>query len=221
MLSGNRVELLTEPYAILFALAQDIREASASCYLEFYIWQAGGWADQVAEFLDCGEESPENLLRHLGAMRGGDGRPGPFLRCLTELDAMPPDLAGAFRHLDLGPVEMEAASIRRTLDVLYRRRPQPSGFRRAEKGCRQPPVGHGARKWLELNAQLVKEQVRGRFLANVRLASEAAAQLTRERAEFKERYNGGGGTWNTSSGRPCASGPSATWFPATRAWCVR
>ena len=31
MLSGNRVELLTEPYAILFALAQDIREASASC----------------------------------------------------------------------------------------------------------------------------------------------------------------------------------------------
>ena len=51
MLSGNRVELLTDPYAILFALAQDIREASASCYLEFYIWQAGGWADQVAEAL--------------------------------------------------------------------------------------------------------------------------------------------------------------------------
>jgi cardiolipin synthase len=51
MLSGNRVELLTEPYAILFALAQDIREATASCYLEFYIWQTGGWADQVAEAL--------------------------------------------------------------------------------------------------------------------------------------------------------------------------
>lgn len=51
MLSGNQVELLTEPYAILFALAKDIREASASCYLEFYIWHAGGWADQVAEAL--------------------------------------------------------------------------------------------------------------------------------------------------------------------------
>jgi cardiolipin synthase A/B len=51
MLSGNRVELLTEPHAILFALAQDIREASDSCYLEFYIWQPGGWVDQVAEAL--------------------------------------------------------------------------------------------------------------------------------------------------------------------------
>ncbi len=51
MLGGNQVALLTEPNAILFALAQDIREASVSCYLEFYIWQAGGWADQVAEAL--------------------------------------------------------------------------------------------------------------------------------------------------------------------------
>ena len=49
MLGGNQVALLTEPNAILFALAQDIREASASCYLEFYIWQAGGWADRWAE----------------------------------------------------------------------------------------------------------------------------------------------------------------------------
>ncbi len=51
MLGGNQVELLTEPNAILFALAQDIREASVSCYLEFYIWQAGGWADEVSEAL--------------------------------------------------------------------------------------------------------------------------------------------------------------------------
>ena len=51
MLGGNSVTLLDEPNAILFAIAEDIRSASVSCYLEFYIWQAGGWADQVAEAL--------------------------------------------------------------------------------------------------------------------------------------------------------------------------
>lgn len=53
MLSGNRMQLLTEPNAILFAIAEDIRSAEVSCYLEFYIWQSGGWADQVAEALEA------------------------------------------------------------------------------------------------------------------------------------------------------------------------
>ncbi len=51
MLGGNAYELLDEPHAILFAIAQDIRAAKVSCYLEFYIWQQGGWADEVATAL--------------------------------------------------------------------------------------------------------------------------------------------------------------------------
>lgn len=51
MLGGNQMRLLTEPNAILFSIADDINQAHVSCYLEFYIWQAGGWADEVAEAL--------------------------------------------------------------------------------------------------------------------------------------------------------------------------
>ena len=51
MLGGNGCQLLTAPQEILDAIAQDIRQASVSCYLEFYIWQSGGWADEVAEAL--------------------------------------------------------------------------------------------------------------------------------------------------------------------------
>ena len=51
MLGGNSVTLLDEPNAILFAIAEDIRSASVSCYLEIYIWEAGGRGGQVAEAL--------------------------------------------------------------------------------------------------------------------------------------------------------------------------
>ena len=51
LLAGNHLELLTRPDEILTAIARDIRQATTSCYLEFYIWKAGGWADEVAEAL--------------------------------------------------------------------------------------------------------------------------------------------------------------------------
>lgn len=152
----------------------------------------GRLADILAGVLqDHGEESPESLLRQFGAMRGAMGELGGFLRCLSDLEAMPPDLAGAFRHLALEPAEMEAASVRRTLDSIYRNDHKLRTFdaHRRHTISRRLVTAH--RKWLELNAQLVKEQVRGRFLANVRLASEAAAHLTCEQAEFKKRYNKG------------------------------
>lgn len=48
MLSGNAMHLLEEPGRILGALQDDIRNARSSCYLEFYIWHAGGRADDIA-----------------------------------------------------------------------------------------------------------------------------------------------------------------------------
>ncbi|GAA4497750.1 cardiolipin synthase [Pseudaeromonas paramecii] len=51
LLKGNRLALLTEPNEILFALARDIQASRVSCFLEFYIWQPGGWVDEVAEAL--------------------------------------------------------------------------------------------------------------------------------------------------------------------------
>ncbi|WP_319782152.1 cardiolipin synthase [Oceanisphaera sp. IT1-181] len=54
MLSGNAMHLLEEPGRILGALQDDIRNARSSCYLEFYIWHAGGRADDIAtELMDA------------------------------------------------------------------------------------------------------------------------------------------------------------------------
>jgi cardiolipin synthase len=52
-LGGARLTLLEDAPAILEALARDIAGARASCHLEFYIWNAGGLADRVAEGLEA------------------------------------------------------------------------------------------------------------------------------------------------------------------------
>lgn len=51
LLGGNRMALLSEPEEILQHLVTDIQQAKTYCYLEFYIWQAGGQVDAVAEAL--------------------------------------------------------------------------------------------------------------------------------------------------------------------------
>lgn len=48
MLSGNGFTLLQDTDGILSAMQEDIRNARSSCYLEFYIWHAGGRADDIA-----------------------------------------------------------------------------------------------------------------------------------------------------------------------------
>ncbi|AEY01086.1 cardiolipin synthetase [Oceanimonas sp. GK1] len=48
MLSGNGMTLLQQPVNILSAIRMDIERARSSCFLEFYIWHAGGMADEVA-----------------------------------------------------------------------------------------------------------------------------------------------------------------------------
>lgn len=46
--TGNRLTLLTSPNAILEQIIADINVAENKLYFEFYIWEAGGKADQVA-----------------------------------------------------------------------------------------------------------------------------------------------------------------------------
>lgn len=52
-LGGARLTLLDGAPAILEAIARDIGAARASCHLEFYIWNAGGLADRVAQALEA------------------------------------------------------------------------------------------------------------------------------------------------------------------------
>ncbi len=48
---GNRLELIARPADFFRSLIADIDSAQSSCFLEFYIWNEGGMADQVAEAL--------------------------------------------------------------------------------------------------------------------------------------------------------------------------
>ncbi len=50
-MSGNRLRLFESAAGIFNAMITDIREAKDSCNLEYYIWEAGGLADDLAEAL--------------------------------------------------------------------------------------------------------------------------------------------------------------------------
>ena len=133
----------------------------------------------------------EELLNNLMAIRESLDDLPDFLACLTDLAVMPADLAGALRHLLLNPQEIEAAAVRRTLNAAYRTNPQLRIFNEDQRriSCRRLWTAH--KKWLELNAQVVREKVRGRFLEHLKLISEPAARLTREQTGFKKRFNRG------------------------------
>jgi cardiolipin synthase len=51
VMSGNRLDLLTNFESAFRSLVRDIRQCRSSCHLEFYIWHAGGLVDEVYEAL--------------------------------------------------------------------------------------------------------------------------------------------------------------------------
>jgi cardiolipin synthase A/B len=50
-LPGNRLELISEQDAFFSRLIEDIAACHTTCHLEFYIWEIGGRADDVAQAL--------------------------------------------------------------------------------------------------------------------------------------------------------------------------
>jgi cardiolipin synthase len=73
--AGNRLQLIEGANATLQMIIDDIERAHSTCDLEFYIWNRGGMADQVAEALIRAEARGVRcrvLLDSVGS--------GPFLR---------------------------------------------------------------------------------------------------------------------------------------------
>jgi cardiolipin synthase len=48
-LQGNRLELLQDADEVFRSLIEAIARSRRSCHLEFYIWYAGGLADELLE----------------------------------------------------------------------------------------------------------------------------------------------------------------------------
>jgi predicted DNA-binding WGR domain protein/DNA polymerase III delta prime subunit len=142
-------------------------------------------------FQDYEDAGPEQLLDNLMAVRESLDDVPDFLTCLADLAAMPSDLAAGFRHLDLTPREMEAASVRRTLDAVYRSERSLRTLDQVQRERSGKRVYTAHKTWLDINTQVVRERIRSHFIEDLRVASLPAAQLSREQSEFKKRFNRG------------------------------
>jgi predicted DNA-binding WGR domain protein len=133
--------------------------------------------DQLHDELSSIEESLDELA--------------DFIPCLTELSRLPPPLAELLRRVPQPGPRLEAVVARRTLEALFRRDRGVGRFTATvqKRHVRRLEEAHDSLH--EVNAGVVLDSVRRRFLENVRLASLPHGQLTAEQKEFKVAYNRG------------------------------
>ncbi len=114
-----------------------------------------------------------------------------FLPCLAELAALPEALSAALRRRPWPIERHEAACAGRSLAEVFRsnralaRHNGPARRRHLQRLEQAHDQLHA------INAALVRERIRDRFLENVRVASLPHAQLSAEQKGFKARYNRG------------------------------
>ncbi|MGE5195181.1 MAG: AAA domain-containing protein, partial [Deltaproteobacteria bacterium] len=147
---------------------------------------------EMAGFLEDFDEQPIAELRHeLGGIGASlQGLPD-FLHCLASLEKLPADFRSAVRALGFDLTQLESASAERTLQQIYRADRELDRFDGRERSRHVDRLDEAIGQWREVNAAVVCESVRRRFLDNVRIASLPAAQLERDQKEFKKQYQRG------------------------------
>jgi predicted DNA-binding WGR domain protein len=114
-----------------------------------------------------------------------------FKPCLTELGALPPAVALAWRRCPWRGEQIEAAVARRSAEDLLRTDPIVAKFSAAVQERRAAKLEDAHARWRRANAEVIRDRVRQRFLEHVRLSSLPHAELTPEQKEWKPRYNRG------------------------------
>ena len=84
VLPGNRLEIMDAAEPILRAIIADIDRAEHFCHLEFYIWNAGGTADEVCEALMRAATRGVTCRVLLDAMGSGKFLKSPWAHRLKE-----------------------------------------------------------------------------------------------------------------------------------------
>jgi cardiolipin synthase len=84
VLPGNRLEIMDAAEPILRSIIADIDRAEHFCHLEFYIWNAGGTADEVCEALMRAATRGVTCRLLLDAMGSGKFLKSPWARRLKE-----------------------------------------------------------------------------------------------------------------------------------------
>ena len=114
-----------------------------------------------------------------------------FLVCLGALGRLPSELAVALRTLPLTLKQLEAASAEATLSQVFRSDRELDRFDGRVREEHIARLERSVASWREVNAAVVCEQVRRRFLENVRITSLPAGQMERDQKELKKRYQRG------------------------------
>jgi cardiolipin synthase A/B len=83
-LPGNRLEIMDAAEPILRAIIADIDRAEHFCHMEFYIWNAGGKADEVCEALTRAATRGVTCRVLLDAIGSGKFLKSPWARRLRE-----------------------------------------------------------------------------------------------------------------------------------------
>ena len=161
------------------------RLAAAAAPLQRLSTELARFAQGLAEY--SLEQLRVELRRVVDAL---DDLP-PFLRCLTEAEALPESLGTALRAFRLTPAQLEAATADHTVDELLRSDRAVQGFSGAARDRHALRLERFYDGWLESNAAEVRRRVRRRFLENVHLTSLPASQLSEGQKEFKRRYSHG------------------------------
>ncbi|MCC7421949.1 MAG: DUF4011 domain-containing protein [Planctomycetaceae bacterium] len=113
-----------------------------------------------------------------------------FAPCLVELGRLPPELAEALRTEPLTLSQLEAASARRTLEAVCREDRSLARFLKS-RGKLVERIEADYQALFDANAAVVRQQVRGRFLENVRISTSSTSGLTSEQREFRSQYAAG------------------------------
>jgi len=110
---------------------------------------------------------------------------------LPELAELPDALVHALRHAPVPLDEFETAMGCKSLNRAYRQDRALDRFEGRTLLRRMEQLESRHREWLGLNARVLLQGVRRRFLEHVQVSSAPAAQLTAEQKAFKKSYAAG------------------------------
>ena len=114
-----------------------------------------------------------------------------YLHCLASLKPMPASVTSVIRALSLTLTQLEAASAERTLQLVYRDDRELARYDGSVREQQLERIATITDRWLRINAAVVRESVRQRFVDHVDLSAKPAAQLQPSQKEFKKSYNRG------------------------------
>jgi len=134
--------------------------------------------------LDSIEDEMENIVMNADGLQD-------LLPALQQFAALPATVKETLRNIALTPVEAEATMADTTLAKLYR---QNKSFAATDAAVIEKAVQHIQRCYrqlLKLNAELIRSNIRERFIKNVEISNTAISQLNAEQKLFKKNYNEG------------------------------